>query len=398
MVDKNVYSVSHFYSDAGCVQKLTRSPHFHNLVMAMIFGNAIYLGVDSAQGERAEENPVFIAGNNFFCFFFVGELLLRFVSFRFKSDCLKDNWFKFDLFLVVLMVLETWLIPPVVHLVTQKSGKVETGPIRLVRLLRLARMTRIMKAFPELMTMLKGMRLASRAVGSSILLLCVMIYVFAIAIFTFTKDQSSVSMFFGSLTTSMLTLLIDGTFMDSIGTILRLFVDNGLHHCALIFMAFVFLSAMTVMNMLIGVLCEVVSAVAASEREEAAINLMRETVLVALRTIDKDGSGTISKDELLDLLNDQHSLDVLHELHVDTLYMLELKEMLFSDGRSNMTIRSVMDMILKCRGDRPVLQQDLVDLFRFIRFMVRQTASEQEVRLVRRMHHMAGHFQGSLRL
>merc|ERR1719399_2705170 len=95
---------------------------------------------------------------------------------------------------------------------------------------------------------------------------------------------------------------MDGTFMDSTGSLLKAMMElkplPGYYSMVLVFMTFVLLSAMTVMNMLIGVLCQVVSEVADKEKEDAAIRLLKETLLKMLLLLDEDGSGDISYEEL----------------------------------------------------------------------------------------------------
>ena len=59
----------------------------------------------------------------------------------------------------------------------------------------------------------------------------------------------------------------------------------------------IFLSMFTVLNMLIGVLCEVVSALSARSKEETLIDNVRETLLGLLQEFDKDGNHTIGKSE-----------------------------------------------------------------------------------------------------
>merc|ERR1712072_851500 len=98
----------------------------------------------------------------------------------------------------------------------------------------------------------------------------------------------------------MWTLLMDGTFMDSTGFMLSTLVFSGKPQailCACVFMTFILFSAITVMNMLIGVLCEVVSTVAQGEKDDAAIRLVKESILVNLKKFD-NGDGMISRNEL----------------------------------------------------------------------------------------------------
>ena len=65
------------------------------------------------------------------------------------------------------------------------------------------------------------------------------------------------------------------------------------------------------MSMLIGVLCEVVSQVSRAEKENAAVKLMRNTLVDKMKTLDEDGSGSISKDEMRAVLKDPHLVEVL---------------------------------------------------------------------------------------
>merc|ERR1719379_1650147 len=102
------------------------------------------------------------------------------------------------------------------------------------------------------------------------------------------KGEEAAESQFGSVALCMWTLGMDGTLMDSIAQTLTSLLDLGKYHVVFIFMIFMLLSAITVMNMLIGVLCEVVSAVAADEQEEAAIAAVKSSILVMLKQLDKD--------------------------------------------------------------------------------------------------------------
>ena len=51
----------------------------------------------------------------------------------------------------------------------------------------------------------------------------------------------------------------------------------------------------TVLNMLIGVLCEVVSAVDAKSKEDILIDYVRETLLKTLTKIDEESRDSISQ-------------------------------------------------------------------------------------------------------
>lgn len=228
-----------------------------------------------------------------------------------------------------------------------------------------------MRALPELITMIKGMRVASRAVASSLLMLSILVYVFAIVVHMFLKDEESVYYYFADLPTCMWTLLVDGTFQDSLGPVTRDMLAIGslpAYVSTIVFMAFVLLSSMTVMNMLVGVLCEVVSAVAHSEKEAAAVAMIKGSLLLMLKRIDTDGSGEISYDEMQTVMHDPHANEVLQSMQVDITYLMEIIEMIFEEPDKNLSIPEVMEMLLDCRGDRPATLKDLIDSQTFTRW------------------------------
>merc|ERR1711904_274864 len=80
-----------------------------------------------------------------------------------------------------------------------------------------------MRALPELVAMLKGLQAAFRAVGSALLMLLLLVYVFGILLFVLEEDDQTLAgtmgmRYFGiSLGRTMWTLLIDGAFLDNPG-------------------------------------------------------------------------------------------------------------------------------------------------------------------------------------
>merc|ERR1711998_580691 len=132
---------------------------------------------------------VFQAFSQFFCVYFTWELLCRFFAFQNKTDCMRDGWFKFDAFLVSTMILDTWVLMPTLSII---GGEVTipTQPLRMLRLFKLTRMARLMKAFPELVTMIKGLLRSLRAISSSMILVGLMVYVWAIMMHMLMKDET----------------------------------------------------------------------------------------------------------------------------------------------------------------------------------------------------------------
>lgn len=385
----SVYESEDFYYTEGYPQKIARNENFGNITLAVIAVNAIYIGIDVEKNESSSPLDLdyweFLACDNVFCFFFVFEIIVRFLAFRFKSDCLKDTWFKFDTLLVTLMVAETWLVPFFIIVSGINVGALPSGPLRLLRLLRLSRMARLMRMLPELVTMLKGVKVASRAVGSCLLIAFLLIYVFGIVMNMILRTEERVNEHFGTLPRTMWTLFVDGTLMDST-TVLSYLVYIGEGHtflAATVFVIFILLSAMTIMNMLIGVLCEVVSSVAAAEKHEGAVRMMKETIVVQLRNFDSDGNGMICKEELQHVMEDVETTEVLESLQVDVEYLKELQQTFFEHPDSEVSIEHIMDLMLELRGDLPTTQKHMVRGQRFTRWTVANTLRHHEEQITK---------------
>jgi len=203
---------------------LARNADFQQLTVFIVVLNAIYIGVDadwnSAQNIY-DADWGFLACSQIFCFYFTFEWLVRLLAFKNKSDSMRDGWFRFDTFLVVTMVLDTWVIMAVMKLV--QSGKepanIPVQPLRVLRLLKLSRMARLMRVFPELVMMLKGLLRSLRAISSSLILVSLMVYTWAILIHSMMKDEEELNdsfrdeylLDFSTVTRCMWALFIDGT-------------------------------------------------------------------------------------------------------------------------------------------------------------------------------------------
>merc|ERR1719199_655284 len=74
-------------------------------------------------------------------------------------------------------------------------------------------------------------------------------------------------------------------------------------YIAIMFIVFVFFSTFTILNMLIGILCEVVSEVKYTEKELMDIQWLKATLKQVMQDeIDVDHDGRVSKAEFLMIL------------------------------------------------------------------------------------------------
>jgi voltage-gated sodium channel len=363
-VEAPSYDVSNYYYTTGINQAIARSKHFENGTVLVVVINAVYIGVDSDYNNAQniyKADMVFQIFSQFFCVYFTWELLTRFLAFEHKKECLKDGWFKFDAFLVSTMILDTWLLMPTLYIIGG-GVTIPTQPLRMLRLFKLTRMARLMKAFPELVTMIKGLVRSLRAISSSMILIGLMVYVWAIMMHMLLKEEKEFNdqlweenqLSFGTITKCIWTLIMDGTLMlDNAAPLMTTLLFNDNFSFVLaggLFMLYALLSAMLILQMLIGVLCDVVSRVGQEERDGVAIGLIKQELLEDLKQFD-DGDGKISQHELHEVMCNPNSKALLKRLNINRLFLMELQKMMFPKSSSQVTIKSVLELMILCRGD-----------------------------------------------
>merc|ERR1712045_983547 len=106
-----------FYKTEGTAQMIARSHIFENVTLAVIAINAIWIAVDSDHNPESvilRAPPLLQVAEHLFILYFSAEWLIRFLAFEQKFDCFKDSWFLFDSCLVFLMVVESWVMAPII--------------------------------------------------------------------------------------------------------------------------------------------------------------------------------------------------------------------------------------------------------------------------------------------
>lgn len=149
--------------------------------------------------------------------------------------------------------------------------------------------------------------------------------------------------------------MLDGTFLDSTGIVVVTLRDTGSINTWIGLVAFFMYAALTafmLLNLLIGVLCEVVSSVGAEEKDKADVEFMKRTILQELKACDLNQSGSISPDELMEVVNKKTTRRTLRSLDVDLPYFYEFC-VLFQNAAEDISIKKAMQLILDCRSTQP---------------------------------------------
>mmetsp|Transcript_27718 Transcript_27718/g.45370 ORF Transcript_27718/g.45370 Transcript_27718/m.45370 type:complete len:347 (-) Transcript_27718:47-1087(-) len=317
-----------------------------------------------------EAHPAILVVENLFVLFFSVELVIRLGAFRRKREAFRDGWFVFDAVLVFLMWSETWFLSICLAIFAPEATSPGFRLMRLMRFTRLARMARLLRSIPELLIIVRAIAIALRSVFFLMVLLCGLVYVFGL-LFTQLldgKNQPPGSLAhdsFRSLPQSMNTLLLAGALPDQSSLV----EDAGATHPLLypLMLLYMLLASLTVMNMLVGILCEVVTVVSAVEKEEILLksvkSLLKQLLLDA--QADEDGDGSISRKEFDQMLTNPTCVRTLSEVGVDVFALVDLADFIFGQ-KSSLSFASFMDAVLQLRGSNTATVKDVVDLQKLI--------------------------------
>jgi len=376
-ITKQSFNVQDLYKQTGVCQQIARSPLFEHLTLIIVGINTIWIGIETDINDAdmiLHADPGFIFAENLFCLLFSVEWMIRFLAFTRRVDCIKDYWFVFDSVLVFMMALETWLVPLIVILL---SGEVAplggASAMRVVRLLRLARMARVahvLRAMPELVIMVKALKAGTRSVAFTLVMLLVLLYVFGVTFCGLTKGHEAGDDFFSTVGHSMYSLLVFGVLsLDFVDDISRSLLEVNILAPVLFFL-FVLLAALTVMNLLIGILCEVVTEVASGEKEEIQIQKAREVVAAVVQQLDVNDDDQISRDEFLRVLKDRNACKALNDIGIDVVGLIDLSGTMFYDSvvgkEVELPFHDLMKILLQLRPANTATVKDVLNLERLI--------------------------------
>merc|ERR1719282_1551461 len=269
------------------------------------------------------------------------------------------------------MILETWVLAVVIALVGTADSK--TGGnfgntsilrvFRLVRLVRMARMAKLVRLMPELMILIKGMMVATQTVFYTLCLLFLIIYIFGIAFMQLTKNTPLHDSYFNNLTNTMKYLLLKGILPDQ-GPFVEILAEESIFY-AILMLVFILVGSLTVMNMLVGVLVEVVKTVSSIEKEQMDVNFVKNHLLLCIKSIDSNGDKHISKEEFEALLANADVARALQNINVDVVGLVDFMDYIFAE-KSDLSFPLFMETVLQLRGNNTATVKDIVDLRKFM--------------------------------
>jgi len=219
--------------------------------------------------------------------------------------------------------------------------------------------------------MVKAIMVSMRTVIYALILLFVMVYVFAIACTQLmegnTKEPGTAAHdFFRTVPMSMNTLLLSGALPDQQSLITQMQSESAVYY--LMMLAFLFFASLTVMNMLIGILCDVISDVSATEKEGMLIADVKrdlQDLMVRADIFSDIEEQSFSRDAYDRLLLHPKSAIVFSNLDVDIFGLVDFADVIFATSHT-VSFEAFMDTVMKLRGTNNATVKDIMELRKLV--------------------------------
>lgn len=240
--------------------------------------------------------------------------------------------------------------------------------VRLAKLTKMARMAKLLRKWPELTIMIKGLLISARSVMSTMVLMLVIVVLFSVALRQLTYGTEVGDEYFTSVPHGMVVLLLGSAFPDVGDIIVALGEENFLF--GMFGFVYFFVASLTLLNMLVGVLCEVVSVVSSVERDAMQVAFVKHSIVGALADAGITFSKTqaITKEEFHDLLMKPAAAKAIRAAGVDLVGLVDFSDYIFAgeykakgiDGGS-LTLDQLIEVMLELGSTNSATVKDIVD-------------------------------------
>ncbi|CAE7334985.1 unnamed protein product [Symbiodinium sp. KB8] len=369
--NKDVLDPEKLYSKTGCCQAAQGGAGrgWYSLPKVLLSTFWIAIDTDYNQGQG---DGVFVLMDNLICAYFCFEISIRWLAYQVPRDALSDNSFLFDLFLAVSMAIETWgwmLVAAGVGIHKHQSSPGITPSLRALRLIRITRafrMSRIFRFVPELMILLHGMFQAIRSVLTTLLLLVLVTYTFAVAMTQLLQNKSIGGGRFDSVPQATTFLLLQTLCGFDYHFMMDMMNADALSFAFML--AYQLVGSLTLMNMLIGVMVDVVGNTAQIEQEEQSLKTLKRDIADVVKLTDENEDQTVTSVEF----------NHMYEGGVNVLALVDYADFVFRDTPT-LTLEDFVETVLQFRGSSQATVKDVVDLRVYVSKELARLAAETTV-------------------
>jgi len=229
------------------IARLVLSAPFQNGVIGLILFNAVTLGLETSDSVMASWGGLLHAIDRIVLVAFTVEVGLRIYAFR--GGFFRDPWGLFDFAIVAL------------------SWAPASGPLAVLRALRVLRVLRLVSVVPSMRLVVEAMLKALPGMGSIVLLMALMFYVFAVMATKLYGDLAPER--FGTLGASLFTLFQMMTLESWAEANVRPILEHS-PMAWLFFVPFILIATFIVLNLFIGVIVDSIQTLREQRGEPSA--------------------------------------------------------------------------------------------------------------------------------
>jgi len=213
------------------LKALVQSRRWEAAIISLIILNAVTLGLETSESVMAAFGPALVAFDALILAVFTVEIALRIVAHG--PAFFRDPWSLFDFAIVTIALMPS------------------SGAFSVLRALRILRVLRLISVVPSLRRVVGGLVAALPGMGSIVLLLGLVFYVFAVM--TTKLYGASFPEWFGTIGRSFYTLFqimtLESWSMGIVRPVMEVYPLSWL-----LFVPFILCTAFTVLNLFIGVI------------------------------------------------------------------------------------------------------------------------------------------------
>merc|ERR1711920_975591 len=116
-----------------------------------------------------------------------------------------------------------------------------------------------------------------------------------------------------------------------------------------VFLFYLLFVALLIMNMLIGLLCDVVSQESGTNAEQQSLDAMSSKLQDILADIDQDYDGKVSRKEFESIIEHKEAVKLLRDVGVDVYALVDDSDFAF-EGKTDMPFEDFEELILQFRA------------------------------------------------
>jgi len=243
-----------------------------------------------------------------------------------------DGWFLLDVLIVIFTVAETWVMPLTFNVLLLTSGgeTVDLSILRVLRLGKVMRLAKVMHVIPEIYVVVTEAARALRSAFATILALLLVTYMFTVIFIQvapgFKLDDERL---FRGLLHSMSVLFLNSVLPDNVDIVSAL--TREAWYLGVLFTLFLCLTSILGMNMLLGLVCELMISGTKSCTEQADYDRMATTMRDVFRSCLPNPEGVVTVHAILDLLELPETIRLFRSVGVDGQAIADDAPVIFAD-------------------------------------------------------------------